>query len=122
MKLPEILSRKIFKLLFLYIQNTKQKNSLYLKLKKLKYDIPNYLSKEAVECVKGILQADPNQRWTGTQIQNSCLFKKNMPFKDDSTSFMASVMKLPPPPIVRLPQLKPKDNSKLVKDQTINRV
>lgn len=89
---------------------------------KLKYDIPNYLSKEAVECVKGILQADPNQRWTGTQIQNSCLFKKNIPFKDDSTSFMASVMKLPPPPIVRLPQLKPKDNSKLVKDQTINRV
>ena len=122
MKLPEILSRKIFKSLFLYTQNTKPKNSLYLKLKKLKYDIPNYLSKEAVECVKGILQADPNQRWTGTQIQNSCLFKKNMPFKDDSTSFMASVMKLPPPPIVRLPQLKPKDNSKLVKDQTINRV
>ena len=97
-------------------------NSFHLKLQKLKYEIPNYLSKEAVECVKGILQADPNQRWTGNQIQNSCLFKKNMPFKDDSTSFMASVMKLPPPPIVRLPQLKPKDNSKLVKDQTINRV
>ena len=82
---------------------------------KLNYVMPNYLSTDAGDCIRGFLQSDPSVRLNCFEIKQSNLFVKNYPFKDDSSSFMASVMKLNSNSV--LPQLKPK----ILKDQSINR-
>lgn len=81
----------------------------------LNYQMPNYLSAEAIGCIKHILTIDPERRWDHSQIQNSELFVKNQPFKDDSVSFIASIMKVSP----HVLPLRPKSH---LKDQSISRI